>query len=233
MSVLSVRPENKTIRQIAYAVASALKQEADTTFLQEVVFHAYNIRAKLIRERVEKYSISMDICQTVDVPLRKASVEEIALFNCGPANCEYLMSYVRMPTTIRNSDNLIYTSVNLLTGESVEQVTPESYYYLQHSRYTGSRPKYALINGFLVIFTAKNRLLKFVRVKDVFEFPHLLSGPEFGFANCENCGIGLEEVFPLPADLVDTLIDMLVVKFGQVQKIGQEQRIIIEPNTTS
>lgn len=233
MNILQNRPENKTIRQIAYAVSSALKQEADTTFLQEVVFHAYNIRAKLLKERVEKYSISMDICQTVDVPLTKQSLEQLSLFNCGDSNCHYLTSYVRMPSTIRNSDNLIYTSVSLLTGKTLEQVTPESYYYMQHSRYTGQNPKYALVNGFLVVFAPKNLFIKSVRVKDVFEFPYELSGPAFGFENCQNCGIGLDELFPLPADMVDTLIDMLLVKYGQIQKVGQEQRVIIEQNTTS
>ena len=225
---------NQKLKEVVYAISSILKKEDDSNFLNELVFHVYNVRAKLLKERVEKYGMSVDLTQTIDVPLKKSSFEELSLFSCMDSECIIMSSYVPMPSTIRNSDNLPYTAVTLANGLSLEHINPETLPLIVYSKYTGGMARYMLVNNYLAIVLPKGaNLLKWVRIKDIFEYPNLLSSKQFGFENCINCGISLDDIFPMPADMIDTLIDMIVVKYLNGQKQGQfEDRTEVDANKT-
>jgi len=178
---------------------------------RQVYFILKSIRAKLIKQKYDKYNrISEANYQLIDC--MELTKQELYDCPCFTTDCKVLVTNYEIPN-ILNSRNLPLIEVYTPKGEKISRTTLNAYKYNKYSRTKEDKLFWFYHDNKIVVLGST--LLKAIRIKGIFEDPVEL-GSITSYCTSNVCFDPYTSNFPLDAELVDSLTKMAYDEFVRV-----------------
>jgi hypothetical protein len=175
-----------TLQEIVDTTVSLIGNE-DDKIKTEVEIHIHNLRAKYLKQHLDKNGYADWMTQSAVVSLELDTYSPL----CNGLSCKVNKSSEPIPTPIRGQMIKVMT----IGGTTIQYTTLEKFNIQKHERYTSSAMRYFMMNNHIII--PNNQLLKSVLISGVFENPSDL----YVFENCSNCGINNTD-YPIHIDYI-------------------------------
>jgi hypothetical protein len=140
--------------------------------------------------------------------------------DCIPSGCNVLKSTVTLPKFLSNNNGLLM-SVRTIDGQELSYIPSQLIKAKLNSRYQANKVSYDIQNNKLIIFGTLD--LKAILISGILEDPSELSEYNYcGNNNNENCFDIDTEDFPIDADLVYNMRDLVQQRLLQTYDIKQD-----------
>jgi len=172
----------------------------------QVAFMVKYVRALLIRRDLDQnWHIHQDYSQDLGclnlIKVDKAECCEIDL------DCDILRTEVKLPKFLRLKNRLAITYVGSIDKQNAfDVILPQRAPYIKYSKYTSKVPRVYYLNGY--IYVPDNHDLASINVRGILENPKDANGFLCGDEPCYTT----ESEFPLPADMIQPLIELILSK---------------------
>lgn len=212
------------VNEIIYYIQNVLNKGSrsdDSLYSdRQIYFILKNIRAKLIKQKYDKYNrLSESNYQLIDC--MELVKEELYDCPCFTSDCKVLVTKYEVPN-ILNSRNNPLIEVYTPKGEKISRTTLDSYKYNQYSKTKKDKMFWFSHNDKIVV--VGSTLMKAIRIKAIFEDP-LELGDIVSYCTSNACYDPSVSKFPLDAELVDSLTKMSYDELVRVMTIMPNDEI--------
>lgn len=216
-----------SLNQIVDSVADGMNRSFDFAFKERLKFTVKYHRASLIRQSVERDGLSGETLQSTLVCLEKVDKIDSCSLEIG---CSILKSKYKVPRPIRLKGIRSFLYVGDAAGTNpYGYCALEELPYKTKLKYTGHRPMYNYMNGYLYIYN--NTKLKYARLTGLFSDPELLNTCACDETGKEVSCYNDDDNFPLDDDMIGFIVRGLMNgELRMVNKTDYEVEIDKEQN---
>jgi hypothetical protein len=198
----------------------------DTTLSARHAYHALlTARSRLIEQKINKnQELSNWMIQILPcVELIKAAAHECP---CAPIpDCFILRTKYKLPKPISSIGGHRIEYVTSIDGsERLDSTKFENVKYLKGNKYTGTKAKYYVHNGYGWVINRK--MLNAITIGGIFEDPiEVIKFPSICGSDCEDCDCisFLDRDFPVEGSIADTMIAMAKEEIFQMKQISNDK----------
>ena len=203
-----------TAAEIIYRILTQIKSgnlSDDFSLSDDLIFNQIcSVRSRLIRQErsAGKWTSSLYVQDLGSIELQLANKHDLCAVDTR--DCPVLRSVLELPKAVDTATNDMYTFVGTLDGISFERTTSGASRYMQHSKFTGKKPKYYFIGNYLYVVNPSTNLLKYINVQGVFE--NTLEAESFKKCGGANCFNSYDFEMPISSTIVDTLVQLVITE---------------------
>lgn len=200
-----------TKNKIAFDIAMDLGRDTDLDFIEQLKFEIDVLRARLIRQDIERNANSREHLKSITLQAEPVDVTDSCYVDIG---CDIYRTSVKVPLPLRQKGVSAFRyvgPVRIPTNTPIPLVPftyiePESIMFLKYDkRINKNYPLYTYVNGYLYFYSfAGTRVL----IEDPFTDPMSAMLMDL-CANSVSCYTD-DEPYPLAADLVPILKRMII-----------------------
>jgi hypothetical protein len=210
-----------TLNEIATLLAERAGRQFNQGFKEEMKFRINQARTRLIKNSLEKHPEDRKyFYQTIIIKLESTKGK-----NCEIKDDCLMRTIDLVPKTIR-VNSILFDYVG--TSDMITPfgyALPEQVKFFKFSKYTGKNKKYSLLNERIYIFNDQN--IREIGIRGIFADPNEVN--KYRCSPDVPC-IPDDEEYPMPPDLVDTLIIYIMDTFFKMPGTPNTEEVNINEN---
>jgi hypothetical protein len=214
------------IQRVSTLYSKGVRSDDSRLSSRYIYNKALSVRALLLSQKSnKKQTISQWNYQTLPC----VEMVEIPIIECPclpPIGCKILKSKYKIPNPLSNLNNILIQSVTSLDGSIIySQIGWVEKKYKSANKYTGNKPDYFIKDDYLYITHRYGP--KVLTIIGIFEDPlKAYDYPSFctDCEDCLDCVSILDKDFPIDAQMVDNLIELVVQECIEGFSKGREDK---------